>query len=338
MFRGGDFVRALAGASAVGRLYAVVGSVSITRTSELVARAVIGDFIYEGDHVETGVDGAATILFVDGTAFQLDADTHLAVKEIPRGAKETSDGALYRIISGAFRFIAGERATNGPIIDTPVGSIRSNGRAVGFGSLAFSALTLGLINELKAGSADLSLLNDETITYKDLKHGVFVVVTKEANPRVIVVDDPGVSVVLRPDGAAVSVQSVANSPAQMALLQAAYNQVASTYSQGIQDPFIQQFQQGTNPSEHANAQPQSAPSSTGSSTPANELNLSPPLLQENSNVQLASVVGQGSSLAIFPSTAERGDCNDDKFSNSVADSGRALFNFDDDQLGFSFER
>ena len=140
-------------------------------------------------------------MFFDGTAFQLDADTHLAVQEIPRGAKETSDGALYRIISGAFRFIAGERATNGPIIDTPVGSIRSNGRAVGFGSLAFSALTLGLINELKAGSADLSLLNDETITYKDIKHGVFVVVTKEANPRVIVVDDPGVWVVLRPDGA-----------------------------------------------------------------------------------------------------------------------------------------
>ena len=300
MFRGGDFVRALAGASAIGRLYAVVGSVSITRASESIARAVTGDFIYEGDHVETGFDGAATILFVDGTTFQLDADTHLAVKEIPRGAKETSDGALCRIISGAFRFIAGERASNA-FIDTPVGGIRSNGRAVGFGSLAFGALTLGLIKELKAGSADLSLLNDETITYKDLKHGVFVVVTKEANPRVIVVDDPGVSVVLRPDGAAVSVQSVANSPAQMALLQAAYNQVASTYSQGIQDPFIQQFQQGTNPSEHANAQPQSAPSSTGSSTPPNELNLSPQLLQENSNVQLASVVSGKS----FSSSRER---------------------------------
>ena len=102
-------------------------------------------------------------------------------------------------------------------------------------------------------------------------------------------DDPGVSIVLRPDGAAVSVQSVANSPAQMAQLQGAYDGVATTYSLGIQDPFIQQFQQGTTPSQHANAQPQSAPGSYGSSTSPNQLDSTPQLLQENTgSVQLAS--------------------------------------------------
>ena len=251
----------------IGSLHAVVGSVAITRPSASIARAVIGDVIYEGDQIDTGVDGLAIILFVDETILRLDADTHFTVAEFPTGTGDTSDGALFRIISGAFRFIAGKRATNGPVIDTPFGSVRSHGRAVGFGSLALSILTFGLVSELKAGSADLSLLDDETITYKDLKHGVFVVVTKEANPRVIVVDDPGVSITVRRDGAAVSVQSIANSPAQMAQLQAAYNEVASTYSQGRQDPFIQQFQQGTSPSDHASAQPKSAPaSSTGSST------------------------------------------------------------------------
>ena len=121
---------------------------------------------------------------------------------------------------------------------------------------------------------------------------------RRLNPRVIVVDDPGVSITIRRDGAAVSVQSIANSPAQMAQLQAAYNEVASTYSQGRQDPFIQQFQQGTSPSDHASAQPELAPASgTGSSTPPNELNVSPQLLQENSNVQLANA-GQGNSFPI----------------------------------------
>jgi hypothetical protein len=302
MFRGGAFSQGgestYACAPVIGRLNAIVGSVAITRTTESIAGAVIGDVIYEGDEIDTGVDGLAVILFVDGTILQLDAGTHFTVAEFPRGAESTSDSALFRIIRGAFRFIGGRRA-NGPVIDTPFGSVRSHGRAVGLGSLALSVLTFGLVSELKAGSTDLSLLDDETITYKDLKHGVFVVVTKEANPRVIVVDDPGVSVTLRRDGAAVSVQSIANSPAQMAQLQAAYNEVASTYSQGRQDPFIQQFQQfqqGTNPNDHANADPQSAPGSTGSSTPLNELNLSPQLLQENGNVQLASVVQE----SLFP--------------------------------------
>ena len=114
MFRGGaaqgdDSTSACA--PVIGRLHAVVGSVAITRTSASIARAVIGDVIYEGDQIEAGIDGLAIILFVDGTTFQLDAGTHLAVNEFPCGVKGTSEGALFRIISGAFRFIAGKRAS-----------------------------------------------------------------------------------------------------------------------------------------------------------------------------------------------------------------------------------
>ena len=254
-----------------------------------VAHAVVGDVVYQGDRVDTGIDGLAIISLIDGTTLQLDTGTEIVLEELPCGEERTSDGTLFRVIRGAFRFITGTMATACPIIDTPCGCIRSSGRAAGFGSLAFGTLTIALIHELKAGSADFALLDDETITYKDLKHGVFVIVTKEATPRVIVVDDPGVSFVLRSDGVAVDVQSVVNSQAQMAQLQGVYDGVAATYARGIQDPFIQQFQQGANPSQHANAQPQSAPSSYGSSTSPNQLNISPDLLQENSgSVQLAS--------------------------------------------------
>lgn len=218
----------------IGRLKTVIGSVAIRRASTFVACARVADVIYQGDRIETGIDGLAIISFVDGTTLQLDASTQMVLEKLPCDEQRTSDATLYRIISGTFRFVTGTIATARPIIDTPFGSIRSSGRAAGIGSLAFGALTIGLIHELKAGSADFALLDDETITYKDLKHGVFVIVTKEANPRVIVVDDPGVSIVLRPDGAAVSVQSVANSPAQMAQLQGAYDEVAATYSLGIE--------------------------------------------------------------------------------------------------------
>ena len=72
------------------------------------------------------------------------------------------------------------------------------------------------------------------ITYKDLKHGVFVIVTKESNPRVIVVDDPGVSIVIRPDGSSANIERVANTPAQMAQFESAYQGVATVQSLGIQ--------------------------------------------------------------------------------------------------------
>jgi hypothetical protein len=244
--------------SVIGRFHTVNGSVAIKRANGIVAHPVVGDIIYQGDRIEIGIDGQAIILLVDGTAFQLDAGTHMVLDEFTCGAEGITDAALFRIISGSFRFITGKIATTGRlIVDTPLGRIQSAGPAAGFGSLAFSVLTLGLIHELKAASADFALLDDETISYKDLKHGVFVIVTKENNPRVIVVDDPEVSLVLRPNGGAVNVQPIANNPTQMAQLQSVYDGVSATFSQGKQDPFIQQFQQGTTPNDHANAHPQS---------------------------------------------------------------------------------
>ena len=162
--------------SVIGKFNTVNGSVAIKRANGIVAHPVVGDIIYQGDRIETGIDGLAIILLVDGTTFQLDASTHMVLDEFTCGAEGITDAALFRVISGSFRFITGKIATTGRlIVDTPLGRIQSAGPAAGFGSLAFSVLTLGLIHELKAASADFALLDDETITYKDLKHGVFAV-------------------------------------------------------------------------------------------------------------------------------------------------------------------
>ena len=188
-------------------------------------------------------------------------------------------------------------------VDTPFAQIRNVAPAASFGSLVFGVLTFGLISELKAASSNLALLDDETITYKDVKHGVFVIVAKESNPRVIVVDDPGKSIVVRSNGSNASVEHLANSLSQMAQIENAYEGVATVYSLGKQDPFIQNFQQGASPNDHANAQPQSAPSSTGSSTSPTQLNITPLLIQESGGVQLASNV-QSSGPTVTPTVIE----------------------------------
>jgi hypothetical protein len=89
------------------------------------------------------------------------------------------------------------------------------------------------MKEVRAADPNVTFLDDGNITYKDLEHGVFELVTKEAIPRHILVEDPGQTIVLRPQGSSVSVNEVTNSPARMAELQAAQQDALATSQKGV---------------------------------------------------------------------------------------------------------
>src|SRR6185295_1224703 len=89
---------------------------------------------------------------------------------------------------------------------------RSRAHAGRFGMLWLTALTFLLGKEVQAGDPNVTLLDDDSITYKDLAHGAFELVTKEVIPRHFLVEDPGQTVVLRPQGSSVSVSQTTNSP------------------------------------------------------------------------------------------------------------------------------
>src|SRR5262249_18324632 len=82
----------------------------------------------------------------------------------------------------------------------------------------------------RAADPDLTLFDHGTITYKDFEHGSFELVTKEAVPRHIVVDDPGQTVVLTKIGSSVSIAPVANSATRMEDLQAQQQDVLANLS------------------------------------------------------------------------------------------------------------
>ena len=96
-----------------------------------------------------------------------------------------------------------------------------------------TALTFSLMKEARAGDPNVTFLDDGNITYKDLEHGAFELVTKEAVPRHIIVEDPGQTIVLRPQGSSVSVNQVTNSPTRMAELQEAQQEVLATATKGV---------------------------------------------------------------------------------------------------------
>ena len=242
----------------VGELVAVFGAVTITRANSIVGDPIGGQPVYEGDILETGDDGVVAIAFIDGTFLHLHPNGRVCLDEFNCHAENSS--ALIRIPKGVFGFIAGKLAAEGRLcVDTPLGQLRNRVPAFGIGSLALGVFTFALVRELKADSTDIAFLDNGTIDYKDLKHGVFEIVTKGDHPQVIIVDDPTQTIVLRPRGSGgVSIQEIANTPTEMARLGDAYSHAYSTYSEGIQDPFFQQWQ-------HANAQPQST-GAGGSST------------------------------------------------------------------------
>ena len=70
----------------------------------------------------------------------------------------------------------------------PVGDPRSRPHAGRFGMLWLTALTFSLTKKVQAADPNVTFLDDDNITYKDLEHGAFELVTKEAVPRRIIVD------------------------------------------------------------------------------------------------------------------------------------------------------
>ena len=250
-----------ASAPAIGELEIVAGAVAITRANVIIAaQPTAGDPVYCGDMVETGSDGSAAIAFVDGTAFQLYAGTRVVLDEFC-GTEKSANSALLRVIKGMFRVVAGRQAAAGrPIVETPFGKIRRTGSVAGIGSLALGVLTFGLIHELKANPAASGLQDDGTIDW-----GVFTVhIAADPAHNIpahdVVIDTPSETYVFYHRGSSVSVQQVANSPQEMALLNNAYNGALNTYEEGQHDPFIQQWQ-------HANAQPQSTGAGGNSTSP-----------------------------------------------------------------------
>ncbi|HET7849685.1 MAG TPA: VCBS domain-containing protein, partial [Pseudolabrys sp.] len=145
--------------------------------------------------------------------------------------------ALLHIARGGLAFVAGAIAkTDQFVIETPLASMRRRARSDGLGFLSFAGFLFATMEEVHAAGSGVAFLDDGTIAYKDLEHGIFELVTKEASPRHIFVDDPGETIVLRRVGSSISESHVTNSVTQMAQFEAAQQEALHIFSLGLQGP------------------------------------------------------------------------------------------------------
>lgn len=218
----------------VGHIHTAIGCGTLTRAGSVAMQAVAGAPVYRADVIETDIDGQIAIRFIDGTFFNISCGTRVALSEFVFEVEGTSPTALFDVTRGSFSFVPGRLAETGSLqLNTPVAGIRARSHAGGFGMLTLAALTFSVAENVEAADPDITFLDDDSITYKDLAHGAFELVTKERIPRHIIVEDPGETIVLKKVGSTISVNQVANTAARMDELRAAQQDVlANLEAQG----------------------------------------------------------------------------------------------------------
>jgi hypothetical protein len=127
---------AAAVADPIGKVVTAKGAVAVEHASAVVVQASaggagqtkVGDLVYKGDTVTTGVDSAVGITFSDGTAFNLSSNARMVLNEFVYDPKGTSNSTLFSLSKGTFTFIAGKVAKTGDMkIDTPVATMGIRG-------------------------------------------------------------------------------------------------------------------------------------------------------------------------------------------------------------------
>jgi hypothetical protein len=121
----------------IGKVVVATGSVTLERASAPVvqvstmaqaAQAKVGDLVYQGDAVATGVDGKVGINFTDGSSFNLSNNARMVLDEFVYDPNSTSNASLFNLTKGTFTFVAGKVAKTGDMkVDTPVATMGIRG-------------------------------------------------------------------------------------------------------------------------------------------------------------------------------------------------------------------
>lgn len=217
----------------IGIVHTLFGDVTLARDGGPAAQVSVGDLICRGDIIETAADSQIGLRLLDDTILSVSSRARIELCEFASDSDGLSRSTVVAVRSGSFAFAAGRLANGGSLtVDTPLGSVRGHSGARGFGILTIAALTFSMMEEAQAADPNATFVDDDTITYKDLQHGAFELITKEAVPRRIIVEDPGETIVVKRIGSSVSVSQIANSAARMEELQAAQQDVLANLTHG----------------------------------------------------------------------------------------------------------
>jgi hypothetical protein len=151
----GQSATAAPDANPIGKVLNVSGIVHIEHPAAILVQAnlatdagpaKLGDFVYRGDIIQTGVDGKLGVAFADGSSFTVSPNARMELNEFVYDPRGHTNASLMSLTKGTFTFIAGEVAHTGSMkVNTPIGTMGIRGTAprveiVNDGSVKFSTL------------------------------------------------------------------------------------------------------------------------------------------------------------------------------------------------------
>lgn len=92
--------------------------------------AALAEPVLQNDTLETGVDGALGVTFVDGSRISIGPDTHLTIDEYVFEPKDAQGAFFSRLARGSLLYVSGLIAKLSPesaAIETPVATIGIRG-------------------------------------------------------------------------------------------------------------------------------------------------------------------------------------------------------------------
>jgi hypothetical protein len=123
--------------SPIGKVVTADGSATIEHTAVVVVQVSapsgrvqvkVGDFVYRGDVIQTGADSKVSLVFTDGTAFNVSSNARMELSEFVYIPNSTSNSSLFNLVNGSFTFVAGKIAKSGSMkVDTPAATMGIRG-------------------------------------------------------------------------------------------------------------------------------------------------------------------------------------------------------------------
>ena len=112
----------------IGSVVTLTGSASVQRNDGTEVALAVDSRLAEGDVVQTGSGSLLSIVFDDGTVFNINADTRMVLDELVYEPGGGSNSMLFSLVQGVFAFVAGQVAPTGEMrIDTPAASMGIRG-------------------------------------------------------------------------------------------------------------------------------------------------------------------------------------------------------------------
>ena len=105
---------AAAAADPIGSVATLQGGASVTHDGA-AARSKLRDSIYQGDVLQTGLDGTLGVTFDDDTTFTLSPNSRITVDNFVYREGGAGNAAVFNIVHGTVAFVASEVARTGDI-------------------------------------------------------------------------------------------------------------------------------------------------------------------------------------------------------------------------------